>query len=776
MRDGGGPRPWYLAVALLPIAIFAPAWTGRRGLAPGDGYFQYIPWYTLSADAWARGRLPAWNPFPFAGAPLLAAGQAGVFHPPNLLFAVFGTAVADGLVLTWSYTVAVVGAALLARHVGADRAGAVVGGVAFGLSTFFFARIAHQSVLATTAWLPWILLTLDRARQRPGVRPVAAAAVCVALATFAGHLHLLAFVLGFVTIHLALVTVLEWRATGWRPVARAGGALALGLGLAAIQLVPTLRYLPHTARSAVTYEQAVTYALPPSHLPVAIFPGLFGGGIGGGDWGGAWNPTEMTFGAGAAVLVAAAVGIGALRRDRRLLALAIVAGAALVVALGPATPVAPLIHRLPIAGQFRAWARYAVGWDLLISVLAALGVSRWRTAPAPVRRPALMAMGVVTGSALLSITWEPVRRHLPPDGASAVDLGLAVIAAAVVAGLLALVRRPKPLVVAVAVAATAVAPIAFGLALLQDVDSPTPATMARDRGSGLAFWGRVTDRPGGIDRFLFIGSDITPVVEDSPGRTDFKGMRSANGNDPLTPKDYAEAVGAMTAFGGTTAPERLWSADSAVLDLLRITTVLVDTQSSGAGPPAGGRLVGGEAVTDPAAAGRLVRYEHEPALADAFLVGRARAVDRAGALRALHGLDGPVDVAAEAPVEGDCRACPTGAPGSAGTVLGVVFDHDEVRATVRTDRPALLVVSQAWLPGWRATVDGQDAPVVRVAGLVQGVPVPAGARTVVLRYVPPGLLSGAAISALTLLGLVCWAAVERVRRIPDPPAPSQEDR
>jgi hypothetical protein len=61
-------------------------------------------------------------------------------------------------------------------------------------------------------------------------------------------------------------------------------------------------------------------------------------------------------------------------------------------------------------------------------------------------------------------------------------------------------------------------------------------------------------------------------------------------------------------------------------------------------------------------------------------------------------------------------------------------------------------------PGWRFTVDGRAVAPLRGAGILQGVPVPAGEHRVAARYRPPGLAAGAVVSlacALALLG-VAW--------------------
>jgi len=76
------------------------------------------------------------------------------------------------------------------------------------------------------------------------------------------------------------------------------------------------------------------------------------------------------------------------------------------------------------------------------------------------------------------------------------------------------------------------------------------------------------------------------------------------------------------------------------------------------------------------------------------------------------------------------------------------------RWRVRTDgpRPSLVVVGEAWFPGWRAEVDGRPAPVLKADGAFVGVPVAAGDHTVTLRYRRP--FSAFVGRLLTLSGLV----------------------
>src|SRR4029078_7694714 len=91
---------------------------------------------------------------------------------------------------------------------------------------------------------------------------------------------------------------------------------------------------------------------------------------------------------GMVVLTLAAAGLGAARRDRRLVALLIVGTVTFVMALGPTTPVAHVVHALPVLGAFRSWGRYVMCLALVVSLFAAYGVARLR-APATRRAAAI---------------------------------------------------------------------------------------------------------------------------------------------------------------------------------------------------------------------------------------------------------------------------------------------------------------------------------------------------------------------------------------------------
>jgi hypothetical protein len=67
--------------------------------------------------------------------------------------------------------------------------------------------------------------------------------------------------------------------------------------------------------------------------------------------------------------------------------------------------------------------------------------------------------------------------------------------------------------------------------------------------------------------------------------------------------------------------------------------------------------------------------------------------------------------------------------------------------------PARLIVANPYYPGWRAAVDGVEAPLAARPGDPIVVPVPAGAHRVVLDYRPGSFRAGLALAAASVLGL-----------------------
>ena len=156
----------------------------------------------------------------------------------------------------------------------------------------------------------------------------------------------------------------------------------------------------------------------------------------------------------------------------------------------------------------------------------------------------------------------------------------------------------------------------------------------------------------------------------------------------------------------------------------------------------------------------------------AYVPARIQQVaDASAQLPAVFGL--PQDAAVV--TAGETKA---GIEQARGVVTITHYGPERVERTAELDRPGLVVLRDSFYPGWRATVDGADATVVRANYLFRAVEVPGGKHTVAFRYVPTHLQLGlnvslwAAIATLVvLLALPSFRWLRRLRERLRPAAP-----
>ncbi len=75
--------------------------------------------------------------------------------------------------------------------------------------------------------------------------------------------------------------------------------------------------------------------------------------------------------------------------------------------------------------------------------------------------------------------------------------------------------------------------------------------------------------------------------------------------------------------------------------------------------------------------------------------------------------------------------------------------------------PAYLVLAYTYYPGWRATIDGQPADVLRANYAFMALPLETGKHRVVLDYRPTSLALGALITVLSVLAITSVVVITR---------------
>jgi hypothetical protein len=88
---------------------------------------------------------------------------------------------------------------------------------------------------------------------------------------------------------------------------------------------------------------------------------------------------------------------------------------------------------------------------------------------------------------------------------------------------------------------------------------------------------------------------------------------------------------------------------------------------------------------------------------------------------------------------------------------------NRVEISVSAKSAAVLVMSDTLHPGWRAEVDGRRVPMVHANRVMRALPVPRGEHEVVMTYCPLSFTLGASLSFLSILALLAFLVIRRLR-------------
>lgn len=748
-----------------------------------DTWVLHLPARAYLANRLRHGQLPLWYPYDGLGAPFVQSTVLGVFHPLTLLVLVLRPLEALTVSLLVFVALATAATFLLARRLRADLPGAAVAGLAFGLGGPLVSSLVNIPFTGGIAGLPVLVLGAVLLATEPGRRTgVVLVALAVANAVLIGDLEA-AYLYGVLGLPVALALRRDLGAG--RVIARLAGAGALGLSLSAVQLLPSLSIVGAVARGhAVPWADAARWSVHPLRLP-----GLFLGdllrfhvtgpgpnlmplfGVRGSPWLFSLHLGGLT-GLGALW----AFGLGAGRRRVRWL-LALLATAVLLAALGRYGGLYHLLYLvLPGFDHFRYPAKLVGYGALPVALLAGLGLTAALAAPERGARQAFVAALV-----LLAAAGAVVLAHQGLGARAPVRLavylgrlggGLVRTAgvAGVAAGILFVAARGPGRLRAAPVAAMLL--VLLQLGDLVTANAPTLDLISADPAPlriRSPFATRLLDTAGpGLGRYrvaTLVGRPrLPPLPGAGPGylryalwkrlvlAPDLPALDGIGSIDAYLPSASRRLMTAMAgripAFTGRDAP-------------LFGTPYLVTTPAIRArlGLPPGGELA------RLAAAGLvLYRFPATRVRPRAFVAPPRFVADAAAA---FHHLEDPAVAGGRvALVEGHAPGDLAPQKVGAGTAHITAYAPESVRVSV--DVPPggeqVLVLNDAWYPGWEARLDGRPASILPANLAVRGVLVPPGHHTVSFRYpVPLSLEAGLAGTVAAILGLAALAVRRRHR-------------
>ncbi len=757
------------------------------------------PLYLAESDLYENG-LPIflspvwiWSSFEFSGLPVLADPANFTFYPPNMLFGE----------LLHSWTAVVMSAPLLAAcftyayvfSLTRSRTAAIFSALAYSLSEDMLERLRHLNHVHAIAWLPLILLSIDRVR---GNRPrmwIVIGAVAVGSCILAGHPQPALYAMYCAGLY-ALVGLIvdppslayaprELRRTraGWRQYSNTAAMFSLGILLASVKALPLAESSSLVVRSeGLTFTRFVGPSLTGPQMFSFVFPTILHA-----------PTTELPTYVGIATLLLAVIGAARFRSSWRVAFWCVMCLVGVGMALGTSTPLVDAAYYVPLYSWFRNLSRHMFLFAFGTSVLAGFGLAALQERQVA-RRQLRLAAGIlacvmVLGAVLIGAipSWFPLEGphgEPGPGPLSVLSIGIWIqftILMAVVATAVWMAERPSTLAAALLMAI-----------LVSDLLSALPYDI----------------KPDGIEFAAISEAEIQPSVHAlAIGRAlePTQGRALAIGGtqlDDVLPATFARAwripiaggygpmlmdrLSRMATMGtnGEVRPTVLADED-ATLDLLAVRFVIANENQLG-DPVRQRWLKGSErwreamhfktsrqtdrgADVDVEGETEVTVFENRRALPRAWFVGDLTTLnDRDGidAVRVSRLPDGrvfnPRDVAIVDPANHPAMSHFSHGPADARLVR--VGDGD-VALAVSTTGAGFLVLSENAYPGWKARIDGAEVPIYRVDVTLQGIVVPPGTHRVEFTMESRTLRGGLALSGagvvICLVLLVLTARVER---------------
>ncbi len=793
-RLGWGEVALAAALFLLAAVLFAPDTATGAG-APWfhDLRHHHYPWRLWGAQQWRHGIVPWWSSQTANGYPLLAEGEGGLLYPPTMLLFAF---LPGALALDWTIlgheAWAALGVYLYLRTPSPAKSGpaglavapasAWLGGFAWAFSGLM---ISHTLYLGMQNGLAWLGFALWGARAQRW----AVVALAIGMMGVAGHPQAAAF--GGLLCALDVLRLALGTREPLPLLAKWASAVACGGLIAAPQVVASLQLSQFSMRDGgVDAAFANIGKLPILEVFNFVLPALFGFDRpfdidqtyyhrGQSYWGKGEDCWEMCFYLGFPLVTLALLGA---RRERWWVG---IAGVAMLLMIG--TPLWTLVRHVPGFSFFRFPVRFSIWFTLALSILAAHGVERVRTARdlGSIGRLAFVAawalfLGLVGGGLVLRAGEEPLRElltnhylaksELPPmpdlDPLHEAALAPAEVIAApevpakvdqifnelwlttsllstrtwtpflllVATGLL--IRRPKALV---------------GLVVLDlwmfghDYHPRLPEVETRERPGWIS--DEMTE-PGGF-RVAILDRRIRPELDTQVGTASLNLLWGTS--DVLIPSPLLIVRNdAMLGLAGMDVGERGAIKVQRYVEHIDIARRMAVKWTVSTWPISGVELYRGGEVQVGRDANALPRARMVPCRKTVPTGGEN---DVANAIFAgVQAADPRTTVF----VEGDPSPTCVDHVGSA-----TIDSYTDQHVVIEADGPGTLVLADSWFPGWVATVDGQPAAILRADLLFRAVDIPEGHHHVTFDFdagLPGQLLWPAAGAMLAALGLAVAGA------------------
>lgn len=366
----------FLTFVFLPKIILMTHIPVTPGLGGSDITDLNFPYRHLLAKSLKNFQIPLWSDIIWCGYPLHAEGQGGFFYPLNILiFSVFPSDIGFNLSIILNFIFCGFFSFLFYSEIGLKKQTAVFSAGIFSFSGFFFCHIQHLNMLNSVIWFPLVFYFIEKYLKTGNYKNIAGAGISLGIQILAGFPQFAYYTLFFSFLYF----VFNLKR---RQIIRIVSAFLIfvivGLGISAVQWIPTVELLNFTARK-------IGFAKDPAHwwwaynfsdLITWIFPFKFGG-----TFDNSFNKPhsifiENSFYIGKIAFFIGLVGLFSKFRKHIFFGASVLF--TFIIAVSPSLGIAGLIDKIPGFEQFRLHQRLLVFAVFSLSLFAGVVIDKWK--------------------------------------------------------------------------------------------------------------------------------------------------------------------------------------------------------------------------------------------------------------------------------------------------------------------------------------------------------------------------------------------------------------
>ena len=738
-----------LGFSLFYCLCFSAIFPADKLMAPGDGWREFAPTFYAKKSLWLN--------LVCAGFPAIADPQFQFWYPLTLIFQCFHSY--NGLVIS-AYILASCWAYLFTYTLTNSKLAATVSGICYGMSGFLLAHLEHVSMAHAAIWTPLILTALERLRQKINIFWFTVGCIAVSMTILGGHPQISVYGLGLAAIY-ALYTGLRQKEQRLKYFAAVTALFVLGIGLSAIQIIPTIEWMHQSTRESMPYSRFIGHPIIPIEFWQLIYPNLCST---------FYNEISCYVGILPILLFVTAILIR--HYNRHFLFWFATAVIAICLMLGDATPLARVMYHVPAYNLFRCVCRHGLELTVAVSTLAGIIVNDIETTE---RRKSLLKYGMIACVlfvilVILGTYWSQNgfveytnnyaknvglgNLNFNPLENKAISIPIIVVLASMVSFLIWLqnpiIAWRKVLLVGILAFDLFLANFwfntehtAYFLPEISIGKNPPPVAVAVNNllcRSGQ----RLLPIPTYEHMYAYMAENGI-----APNLSLFWNIPIASGY-PARFKRYAE----LTHITECGFAHSLFDSVGCELDLACIKYVLhPDIRIYDIYPD----LNKNDRFKKIATIGPCTVFENLHAMPRAWLAGKIISLPANEVLRTIHscrlpegGRFNPNQIAL---VE-DSLVPKINSDIANGMVQIVKLENTFEEFKTNSSKPTMLVVSDLFYPGWEAKVDGEATKIYITDYAFRGVVLKAGEHQITFEYKPQSLYWGIIISSLSLLILI----------------------